>query len=49
MKNLPKCKQMLTDLRGGRPAETLKIYQQLPPESKKDKNILLVRLQPRRA
>jgi tetratricopeptide (TPR) repeat protein len=45
MKNFPKFQQMMTDLRGGRPVDALKIYEQFPPELKKDKNILLTRLQ----
>ena len=45
MKNLPRFEQMTTEVRNGHPAEALKIYQQFPPELKKDKNLLLIRLQ----
>jgi hypothetical protein len=45
MKNFPRFQQMTTEVRNGRPAEALKVFQEFPPELKKDKNILMVRLQ----
>jgi hypothetical protein len=45
MKNFPKFQKMTTEVRSGRPAEALKVFQEFPPELKKDKNILMVRLQ----
>ena len=45
MKDLPRFEQMTTEVRNDHPAEALKIYQQFPPELKKDKDLLLIRLQ----
>jgi hypothetical protein len=45
LKNVPQFERMTTEVRNGHPAEALKIYHQLPPEMKKDKGVLLIRLQ----
>ena len=45
VKNFPKFQEMTAQLRGGHPDEALKIFDQFPPELKKDKNVLMVRLQ----